>query len=221
MKKTTILTVLLALALVLGLSSKSFAAVSIQTEETKEIFEDVHLLDNAVLNIEATQTKIKKVSHGLRKKAVFGLVPVRVYVLQLLAAHSEKLIKTEEGILKSLKEAGPVVLQITFLRDLPGSKISDAFKDGLESNKVNVKSLSPELEQVLKEISNIKEFKSNESFSIAVTWNDKKATVYLQQAGSDIKTVTGPSEFAEQLLSIWFGTPSDGKLGDLKKNLIK
>jgi Chalcone isomerase-like len=197
-------------------------AVTIKSEPTAEQFEDAAILKSARLEMsDKEKFDLAYVSHGLRKKAVFGLVPVRVYVIQLLAAQPGKLVKNEDEFLKSLKTAGPVQLHITFLRDLPGSKISEAFKEGLESNKVNVKHLNPEMEQVLKEISGMNEFKKGESFSVSVYWKDKLATIYLQDPKGEIKTITGPEEFAEQFLSIWFGKPSDGKLKDLKKALIK
>lgn len=217
MKCLRLLTVFLALTL--GFSFSTHAAVTIKTETAAEKFEDVTLIEKATLEIDTTKSELKKVSHGLRKKAVFGLVPVRVYVLELLASNAAKLDKTEDGFLKSLSASGPVLLHITFLRDLPGPKISDAFKEGLESN--GIKTLSPELEKVLKEISEIKEFKKNESFSIAVSWKEKEASIFMQQTGGAIKTVSGASEFAENFLSIWFGKPSDGRLGDLKKSLIQ
>lgn len=219
MKSTRVLTVFLALALGLSFSSLAEAAVTIKTQAAAEKFEDVTLLEKATLEIDTTKSELNKVSHGLRKKAVFGLVPVRVYVLELLASNSAKLEKTEDGFLKSLPASGPVLLHITFLRDLPGTKISEAFKEGLESN--GIKTLSPELENVLKEIATIKEFKKNESFSIAIAWKEKEATIYMQQTGAEIKMVSGASEFADNFLSIWFGKPSDSRLGDLKKNLIK
>ncbi len=209
----------IALTSTLAFSSTVFSAVGIETVSSTEKFEDVTLLDKASILIDSAKTELNKVSHGLRKKAVFGLVPVRVYVLELLAANGTKLDKTDEGFLKSLKASGPVLLHITFLRDLPGSKISEAFKEGLESN--GIKKMTPELENVLKEISNIKEFKKNESFSIVVNWKDPQSTIYLQQTGAEIKTVAGSSELAENFLSIWFGKPSDGRLGDLKKSLIQ
>lgn len=235
MKAVRLLTVFLALTLSFSFSAqaatkeaKSVEAkpvateaitVTIKTEAASEKFEDVTLLSKASLELAGSKSELTAVSHGLRKKAVFGLVPVRVYVLELLASNATKLDKTEDGFLKSLSASGPVMLHITFLRDLPGNKISDAFKEGLESN--GIKTLTPELEKVLKEISEIKEFKKNESFSIAVSWKEKEATVFMQQTGGEIKSVVGTHEFAENFLSIWFGKPSDSRLGDLKKSLVK
>lgn len=216
--KSTLLTVFIAV-----LFGFNFAqAVSLKTETTSKTFEDAKLVKSVTLqNDDKTEAQMTAVSHGLRKKAVFGLVPVKVYVIQVLAAKPEKLVKTEDGFLASVKEAGPVQLHLTFLRDLPGETISDAFKDGLEANKIDVKALSPELTQVLKEVSAISKFKEGESFSITLAWTGDKATAYLTDSTLKIKTVAGNKEFADQLLSIWFGKPADGKLEDLKKTLIK
>ncbi|MBC7419572.1 MAG: chalcone isomerase family protein [Bdellovibrio sp.] len=197
-------------------------AATLKTEAGTEKFENVTLLKSTTLDQnEKDKSVMTLVSHGMRKKAVFGLVPVRVYVLQFLAAHPEKLVKTESGVLASLKAAGPIQLRLTFTRDLPGSKIADAFKDGLEANKVNVKKLSLELEQVLREIQTMEEFKKGESFSVTASWKDSQATIYLEDPKGTLKSITGPQEFAEQFLSIWFGHPSDNLLGTLKKELVK
>lgn len=216
--KSTLLTVFIAIAFTFNFAG----AVSLKTETTANLFEKAKLVKSVTLqNDDKTETQMLAVSHGLRKKAVFGLVAVNVYVMQILAARPEKLVKTEDGFLASIKDAGPVQLHLTFLRDLPGEKISSSFKDGLEANKIDVKNLSPELTQVLGEISAITEFKDGESFSITFTWAGDKATAYLTDATLKIKTVTGDKVFADQLLSIWFGKPADGKLENLKKDLIK
>lgn len=194
-------------------------SVAIKTEAVSEKFEGIPLLSKASLEIDGAKSEMSTVSHGLRKKAVFGLVPVRIYVLELLAANPSKLDKTDSGFLKSLAPSGPILLHLTFLRDLPGSKISEAFKEGLTSN--GIKTLTPELTQVLKEISSIQEFKKNDSFSIAVDSKEKYAAIYLQEPGQAIRTVAGDPQFAEDFLSIWFGKPSDNRLSDLKKELIK
>lgn len=213
-----ILSVFIAVTCSFSLAS----AITITPEPTAEKFEDVAVLKSSTIELsEKESVNLTNVSYGMRKKAVFGLVPVRVYVLQFLAAHPEKLVKTTDGILGSLEAAGPVQLFLTFSRDLPGPKISDAFKEGLETNKVNVKKLSLEMQQVLTEISAMQEFKKGESFAVTVIWNGPQATIHLQDPKGTLKSITGPKEFAEQFLSIWFGKASDGKLNDLKKELIK
>ena len=183
-------------------------------------FEDVVLMRSRTLVAADTTTEMKSISFGLRKKAVFGLVPVRVYTAQLLAAYPEKLVHTGDGFLASLKAAGPVQLRLTFLRDLPGPKITESFKEGLDANKVNIKNMYPEMATVMSEISAVKQFMKEDSFSITAVWKDNKSTLLLEDS-LKIKSVTGSADLANDIFSIWFGKPADGKLADLKKELIK
>lgn len=214
------LTVFLAVTL-----QDNFAqAVFLKQTAGTEVFEKKTLLKSvSIAEDDKTEVAMSPVSHGLRKKTVFGLVTVNVYVMQLLAAQPTKLVHTEAGFLDSLKEAGPIHMNLTFVRDLSGEKISSSFKEGLEANGVQPSAMGPELTQVLKEISAIKEFKDGETFSISVGWSGDKATVYLMgaDAAAKIVSITGPETFAKQLLSIWFGKAADSRLEDLKRTLIK
>lgn len=190
------------------------------TTASEEKFEDVTLVKSRKISSEVLNTELKRVSYGLRKKAVFGLVPVRVYVLQMLSANPEKLVRTDEGFLPSLKAANPVQLHLTFLRDLPGHKVADSFKEGLEANKVNVKKMSAELTQVMNQISEIQEFKKGEFFSITALWKDGQGSLLLED-NQKIKVIPSSNEFIQQIFSIWFGKAADGKLNDLRKDLFK
>lgn len=218
LKTSLIMSVFLA---ILTYNSKS-QAILLKTETTSKNFENAKLVNSVVLvNDDKTEVTLKKVSHGLRKKAVFGLVAVNVYVMQMLAAEPEKLVKDEKSILSSLPSAGPVQLHLTFLRNLPGEKISSSFKDGLEANGISTKTLNTELATVLKEISNVAEFKEGQNFALTFSWAGEMATVYITDPEARIISISGPKLFAEQLLSIWFGKAADSKLEDLKKSLIK
>lgn len=209
------------LILTLFLASQAQSA-TLKTETTTNLFEGAKIIKDAFLqNDDKSEASMTTVSYGLCKKAVFGLVPLNVYVMQFLAAKPEKLVKTEEGILESLKDAGPIHLHLTFLRSLPGEKISASFKEGLHANKVDTKSLSPALAQILTEVSSISNFKDGETFSITIHWASDKAIVYLTDAALRMKTFTGDKMLAQQLLSIWFGKSADNQLADLKKTLIK
>jgi hypothetical protein len=198
-------------------------AILLKTETTAKVFEDAKLVNSVVLvNDDKTEVPMKAVSHGLRRKTVFGLLTVNVYVMQLLAANPDKLVKDEKKFLDSVKNAGPVQLQFTFLRDLPGDKISSSFKEGLEANgvKTDDKSIGLELGTALKEINNIKEFKKGQNFAITFTWTGDNATVYLTDPTARIVSISGPRAFADQLLSIWFGKAADSRLEDHKKTMI-
>lgn len=209
-------------ALSLLLAGQFVHAAQLKTETTSKKFENVKLIKSVTLqNDDQTESQMTAVSYGLRKKAIFGLVPLNIYVAQLLVTNPTKLVKTEEGFLTSLKEAGPIQLHLTFLKNLPGEKISDSFKDGLEANNIDVKKLPPPLEKVLQEVAAVGEFKEGDNFSITVNWTADKAIVYLTDAKLKMKTIMDSKDFADQLLSIWFGKTTDAKLADLKKSLIK
>ena len=200
--------------------SNSASAILLKTETTNKAFEGAKLVKSVVLvNDDKTEVSMKAVSYGLRKKAVMGFVPVNIYVLQLLAANPEKIKK--DSALASLQEAGPVQLHFTFSRTLAGDKISSSFKDGLEANGVNPEKLGTELATVMKEISNITEFKEGQNFAITFTWAGESASVHITDPSARIISITGPKLFAEQLLSIWFGKSADSRLEDLKKTLLK
>jgi hypothetical protein len=222
MKNTNFLVLAMSVFIALAIMAPAASAVTIKTETTNKVFESAKLVKSVTIqNDDKSESVLNAVSHGLRKKTVFGMVPVSVYVLQVLAAKPEKLVRTPEGFLASVKEAGPVQLHFTFSRNLPGEKISSSFKDGLEANEVNVKTLSKELSQALSQISEIKEFKEGQNFSITFLWAGDNATTYITDPTLKISTITGPKEFADQLLSIWFGKTADSRLEDLKQTLVK
>ncbi len=222
MKNSTFFTVSLTVFIALALSAPTAFGVTLKTETTNKVYEHAKLVKSVTLqNDDKSESVMNAVSHGLRKKTVFGMVPVSVYVLQVLAAKPEKLVRTPEGFLASVKEAGPVQLHFTFSRNLSGDKISSSFKDGLEANDVNVKALSKELGQALAQISEIKEFKEGQNFSITFTWAGDNATAFITDPTLKISTITGPKQFADQLLSIWFGKTADSRLEDLKQTLVK
>ena len=219
---------LAAVTLAVGLSATAQAEDTLKKDvgylmtslPGSEKFEEVMLLNSRTLTVNGTATVIKEISHGLRKKAIFGLVPVRVYVAELLATHPEKLIRTESGFLPSVKAAAPVQLHLTFLRDLPGRKVSESFKEGLEANKINVRKLTSELNQVLEQIAAIQEFKKGQSFSVTAIWTGSQGAILLEDS-EKIKVIPGSDEFIQQIFSIWFGKPADGKLTELRKELFK
>lgn len=214
-----LLTVFLAFT---TLSRSALAVTLTQTLSDTNLFQGHQMIQTATFTPDGQPAiALQPVAQGLRKKAVFGLVAVNVYVAQLLAAKPEKLVKTEDGILASLKEAGPVQLSLVFMRNIPGDRISESFKEGLAANKIDTKNLPPDLTNILKEIEAIKEFKNNGRFTLAFEWNADRSSVHLSDGSGPVKTVTGSAEFAGKLLSIWFGTPADAKLGELKKTLIK
>ena len=202
------------------LSSPSRAQSIIATQSDKS-FEDVKLSDSILLEDNGSKTNLKSVSFGLRKVKKFGLVTVSVYVVEFFTKNPAQLIKTNEGLLNSLKTAGPVQLRLTLARDLKGSQISDSFKEALKANDIDPTNTTTELTAVLTAVNEITKFKKDEVFSLTAEWKDSNATLFIQRPDQSIQKITGPEKFVTDLFSIWFGKPVDDKMEDLKKTLLK
>lgn len=203
----------------------AFAYKTTITHQTSDtVFEDVKIASSSKLETSTGHIELKPVNYGIRKKKVFGLATVRVYVVEFLAAAPNLLNKSEDKILSSLKSAGSVQLRLTMSRDLAGSKIVESFNEALAVNSVDTQNLSPELKQLMAELSSVSEFKTGDTFSLLASWKDVaegNATLYIQKPDGQVKTITGQEQFVMDLFSIWFGKPADDRLGALKKVLLK
>ena len=227
MKKITLISIILlqfafqALADTTATTTATLTDPSITDKISEITFEDVRVSSYSTLLFEGKTTDLKMVNHGIRKKKVFGLATVKVYVVEFFAADPSKLDRTEDGISSSLKKAGPVLLKLTASRDIAGNKISDSFKEALEHNGVNINDLSKEMSELMTELSSVKELEKGQSFSLLATWKDSSSTLFIKRPDGTIKTITSNEGFVKDLFSIWFGKPTDDKLADLKKALIK
>jgi hypothetical protein len=188
---------------------------------SEKTLEDNKLVQSTELQYQSKKTILTAISHGLRKKKVFGLVPVKVYTIEFLSANPTKLVKTDESIIASLKSSEAAQLKLTLQRDLAGAKITQSFTESLENNGVDVKNPSKEMAEVMAELNTVKEFKKGETFSLLATWKDSNATLFIQKPDGSITTISGPEKFANELFSIWFGTPADKEMIELKKTLLK
>ena len=200
-------------------TSLVLSAQTLTTNVGDKKYDSYSLAASSDLKAEGSTTSLKAVSHGIRKKKLFALLPVKVYYAEFLAAKPEALVKTESEVLGSLKAAGPVQLRLTMLRDLPAKKISGSFVDALKANNVAVD--SGEMATVMGHISGMPEFKQGEIFSIAGQISGDKGFLYLQKPNGEIITVQGSATIVEHMFSIWFGKPVDDKLAELKKELLK
>ncbi len=220
MKSYKLLSTLIFTSAVFGAFSPS--SVFSQTVGTESSFEDVKLSSSVTVEDSGLKTELKSVSHGLRKKKVFGLIPVKVYVAEFFAKNPEKLKKTSDDILTSLKLSEAIQLKLTLSRNLSGTQITDSFKEALAANKIDTEKTSKELTEVLSILNKIEKFKTAETFSISALWQkDDMATLIIQKPDGSTQKITGPDQFVTDLFSIWFGIPVDGKMEDLKKTLLK
>ncbi len=212
----------ITLTILAGLFLNSISnAQSMTATPSDKSFEDVKLTESILLDDNSSKTNLKSVSYGLRKVKKFGLVTVSVYVIEFFAKNPAQLVKTNEGLLNSLKVAGPVQLRLTLARNLKGPQISDSFKEALKANDIDPTKTTTELTAVLTAVNEMTQFKKDEVFSLTAEWKDNTATLFIQRPDQSIQKITGPEKFVTDLFSIWFGKPVDEKMEDLKKTLLK
>ena len=179
------------------------------------VFEGVQLAPIAKIGA----ADLRAVSHGIRRKKVFGLVSVDVYVAEFYAQYPDKLQKSDDQVLNSLPTAGPVQIKLTLMRDLSGSDISKSFKEALKENDVDLSKPVMGLSDLMTEVESVKSFKKGEVFSLSGDW--KENHIVVQRPDQTTKTILADSDGLKKMFSIWLGKPVDDKMQDLKKNLLK
>jgi len=160
--------------------------------------------------------ELKRVASGLRYKKVL-FANFDVYVGQVFS--KEKPSQTSIGSMKdSLLKTLPVVLSLTFLRDVGADKLSNGFKETLEGNGVDVKQSS--YHQFLDAVITAGEMKKGESYLLAI--GSEGNTVSLSAHGYEFYHLSEASpEVMNGFMSLWFGKAPDSGLESLQKDLLK
>lgn len=191
----------------------------IETIQDSKKFEDVQLAKSRTVKIGDKKYDLKRVTHGLRKKALFGMIPIRIYVTELFVADPTKLDKRPNNFVYTLKNAGPVHLRLTFLTEVPGDKMADAFRDGLLANGIELTRLPPELTALMKEVTDMKKFKKGETLGFTGVWAEGKSRLVFDDVKNP-KSIEGGEVFMQHVFSIWFGSTADKKLTEMKEEMI-
>lgn len=222
--KTLSITLIGLLFLGLTAAAKDTPATPPPTAETAPryemaptVFEGVNLASTAKVGT----TDLKAVSHGIRRKKVFGIATVDVYVAEFYALTPEKIQKSDDQVLNSLSMAGPVQIKLTLKRELSGSDISKSFKEALKENDVDLSKPVAGLSDLMTEVESIKSFKKGEVFAISGDWSNNQQRIVIQRPDGSTKTITADDASLKKLFSMWLGKPVDDKMNDLKKNLLK
>lgn len=157
------------------------------------------------------------VGAGLRSKKVL-MVPVKVYVGELLATTPAQLKKTDP--LATLTAAAPVMMRLHFLREVEGEKVQSSFKEALIANKVDLQ--KPEIQKFLNAVRSGGEVKKSGILSI---YGAKKAdgteVIIYEDANAKATPIEGGAGFLKEIFAIWLGTPSDEGVAKLKTELLK
>ena len=181
----------------------------------------VNISTGAVASINGLAIPLTTVGSGLRRKVV--VFKLEVYVAQLMVDDASRFVKTEADALASLDKVGTVALRMTFVRDVPATKMATAFQDGFNANAINSK--STELTEFLAKVGQAGDAKAGGSLTLLITRNADGTTAVayenLKNGTSTIQTLVGTQNTMHEIMAIWLGKPSDKELGELKAEMLK
>lgn len=173
---------------------------------------DVTLTETLELE-ELDQIKLKAVGNSLRNKKV-AFMDFKVYVAEIFMAKDSTWNKKAA----EFTAANPAAIQMTFLRDVPGENMMEAFTDSLKANGANTKSES--LKGFLAAVSKVKELKTKDVFIVARNKTDKTDQVLLLIPGKLNEIISGTPGWSDEVLKIWAGKASDAGLEKMQKGLF-
>ncbi|RYZ88644.1 MAG: hypothetical protein EOP04_08865 [Proteobacteria bacterium] len=205
----------------------SAQAAILEVTPSDQKLQGVTLGSKAISTTTGKSTNLEFVNAGTRVKKIL-VIKADVYTIQLFVDQKAKFIKTPRDAdfeidmrsLKSISNLGVVALKLDFLRDLSADKIVDSFQDALHANHFEVSS-DDGLKRVLAAIKKGGAVQKGESISIVGVNGADKDQLYVENSKGVSENVEGESQLIEKMLSIWLGTPADGKLEELKQELTR
>jgi hypothetical protein len=183
--------------------------------------ESVNISTGATANVDGANYDLTTVGSGLRKKKVV-IVPIKVYVAQLLVNDQARYVKTDAGALPSIDNQTTIAIHLTFLRDVPASNIKESFQVSLDAN--GVPSNDADIVKFMSLVDEAGAATTNGSLTIVVNKAaDGSESLALENKGSSsvLKTMKGGKGLAHKIASIWLGVPADDYLKELKAELLQ
>jgi hypothetical protein len=192
-----------------------------------EVIENVPVSTGGVLSLpDGRKLQMTTAGAGLRRKRVLG-VPLKIYVLQLLVNDPKKFVQTMDGALDSLDAESEVALHLTLKRTVSSAEMVDAFRAGLAANRdaLAAKGIpiegNPDLDAMSAAINAGGDLNEGSAVVFAFFREGQGSETLVYQAPSgEARTIHGRSGFLRAVLSIWLGSPADGQLENLKKQLL-
>jgi hypothetical protein len=196
--------------------SPALALMSLGADSKTQI-KDVALSETA--KIDETSGDLPRVTQGLRqKKVVFAWFSV--YVAQVFTKAKPDFTSIKK-LKTSLKNGLPLVVSMTFLRNVEIEKIVEGFHDVFKENKMD-SSLPPYsdfLEAVKKTGSQLKD---RQKLFFAFTSQADKWSFVGETNGKEFFSLKDqPADQVEPFLNMWFGKYSDSGLEQLQGYLLK
>ena len=168
--------------------------------------------------VDGSAKTLTLIGDGLRRKKV-ALIWVNVYVAQVLAELPVAFDRAPEKASDSIANVGTVAIQMNFLRNVDASTVQNSFKEAFTANGVNMTEAA--IAGFLAAVNDGGDALSGTTMTIrgSKLANGSEEIVYEDSKG-DLKTIVGSAGFIKKVFGIWYGTPADSGLVNLKAALL-
>ncbi len=187
----------------------------------KENKNGIIISTGATATVNGQTVTLTTVGSGLRQKKVV-IVPVNVYVAQVLVSDAARYVKTNDGALPSLDANQTVAMHLSFLRNVDASTINEAFQASLDVNGISQK--DPDIIKFKQLVDELGGLRDNGSLTILLSKNtDGTETLVLENKKdrSESRSHIGAPGLTHKLMSMWLGVPADSYLEALKAELLQ
>jgi hypothetical protein len=186
---------------------------------SKKEIKGVKLSDSVMAEVGGSQVELKRVTSGLRQKKV-AVFWASVYVAQVFTNANVDFTSIEK-VRESLIAGLPVVVTMTFVRDVSIDKIVDGYKEVFSANGANVE--QDPYAQILTAVKQSGDVKDRQTYYFTFAkstagkerfsfWTNGKERYALDDASPGV---------LDHLFTMWFGKAPDSGLEQLQEETLK
>lgn len=201
-------------ALILPMTSN---AVMLKATRGTVMIQGVRIARSATVSSEGRVYKLRLAGAGLRSRQV-AFLEFGVYVAEVFMDEPENFVKTQGGALPSLDRQKAIAIRFTFLRDVTGKEMRDAFTEGLAYNGVYYKS-GP-----VRELLNAMERGEVKQGSTVNILAERLANgmeqISFENGQRRVAAVRGEPGLVRAIFSIWFGRVRDPGIRALRDQIL-
>lgn len=178
----------------------------------------VAIMPAVMTNISGMDQKLTLIGAGLRSKKV-AIIWAKVYVAQAYAQNPDAFVRDDSGALASLNNVGTAAIQLTFVRNVDAPTVQNSFRDAFFANSIDVN--KKEIAAFLNLVSSGGDAVEGKALTVRGTkLADGSEEIAYEDSKGTVKTVTGPAGFIKEVFALWYGTPVDSGLAQLKAALL-
>ncbi len=181
----------------------------------KEFDSNVQLAVNATETVTGANKTLTMAGEGLRKKKK-DFINWNVYVAQFFAEKPEAFVRNTDGALASLNNVGVRALQLTFLRNVAITDITESFLSGLNANLITDQATyQNDVNNFINMVNSGSDAMTGSAMTLfAYTMADGTEVFVYEDCNGKSQTLKSLSAgFANKVFAIWFGNIPAGDQG--------